>query len=113
VPRRDPPVRSDLQHRRGEPRDRKISRAPFPVDAGEVPAAHGLLSHRARRHVDESQRALARGVIDRSALIEDDWTREIVDADFVLIAIPVGGTRPWIAFANWMLGIAKAIKGWH
>jgi hypothetical protein len=29
----------------------------------------------------------------------------------LLIAIPVGGTRPWIAFANWMLGIAKAIKG--
>jgi len=29
----------------------------------------------------------------------------------LLIAIPVGGTRPWMAFANWMLGIAKAIKG--
>lgn len=29
----------------------------------------------------------------------------------LLIAIPVGGTRPWLAFANWMLGIAKAIKG--
>jgi hypothetical protein len=29
----------------------------------------------------------------------------------LLIAIPVGSTRPWIAFANWMLGIAKAIKG--
>lgn len=29
----------------------------------------------------------------------------------LLIAIPVGSTGPWIAFANWMLGIAKAIKG--
>ena len=29
----------------------------------------------------------------------------------LLIAIPVGSTRPWMAFANWMLGMAKAIKG--
>lgn len=29
----------------------------------------------------------------------------------LLMAIPVGSTRPWLAFANWMLGIAKAIKG--
>lgn len=29
----------------------------------------------------------------------------------LLIAIPVGSTRPWMAFANWMLGLAKAIKG--
>jgi hypothetical protein len=28
-----------------------------------------------------------------------------------VIAIPVGSTRPWIAFASWMLGRAKAIKG--
>jgi hypothetical protein len=28
----------------------------------------------------------------------------------LLVAIPVGGTRPWMAFANWMLEIAKAIK---
>jgi hypothetical protein len=29
----------------------------------------------------------------------------------LLIAIPVGETRPWMAFANWMLGMAKTIKG--
>lgn len=29
----------------------------------------------------------------------------------LLIAIPVGSTRPWMAFANWMLELAKAIKG--
>jgi hypothetical protein len=29
----------------------------------------------------------------------------------LLIAIPIGSTGPWMAFANWMLGIAKAIKG--
>lgn len=29
----------------------------------------------------------------------------------LLIAIPVGGTRPWLAFANWVLGIATAMKG--
>jgi hypothetical protein len=29
----------------------------------------------------------------------------------LLVAIPVGSTRPWMAFANWMLGMAKAIKG--
>jgi hypothetical protein len=29
----------------------------------------------------------------------------------LLAAIPVGSTGPWMAFANWMLGIAKAIKG--
>lgn len=29
----------------------------------------------------------------------------------LLIAIPVGETHTWMAFANWMLGIAKAIKG--
>ena len=45
------------------------------------------------RSPENLQRALARGVIDRSALLEDDWTREIVDADFVLIAIPVAQYR--------------------
>jgi hypothetical protein len=29
----------------------------------------------------------------------------------LLVAIPVGSTGPWMALANWMLGIAKAIKG--
>ena len=29
----------------------------------------------------------------------------------LLAAIPVGSTAPWIAFANWMLKIAKTIKG--
>lgn len=45
------------------------------------------------RSSENLQRALARGVIDRSVLLEDDWTREIVDADFVVIAIPVAQYR--------------------
>ncbi len=28
----------------------------------------------------------------------------------LLVAIPLGGTGPWMAFASWMLGQAKAIK---
>jgi len=28
----------------------------------------------------------------------------------LLIAVPIGRTGPWIAFANWMLSIAKTIK---
>jgi hypothetical protein len=29
----------------------------------------------------------------------------------LLVAISVGSTAPWIALANWMLRMAKAIKG--
>jgi hypothetical protein len=29
----------------------------------------------------------------------------------LLVAIPIGSMGPWMAFANWMLRIAKAIKG--
>lgn len=29
----------------------------------------------------------------------------------LLVAIPVGSTAPWMAFANWMLRMARAIKG--
>jgi prephenate dehydrogenase len=32
-------------------------------------------------------------VIDRAVMLRDDWTREITDADFVLIAIPVAQYR--------------------
>jgi prephenate dehydrogenase len=42
-------------------------------------------------------RALARGVIDRGVMLGGDWTREIVDSDFVLIAIPVAQYRPVLA----------------
>ena len=41
---------------------------------------------RSRSNLD---RALKRGVIDRAVMLDDDWTREIQGADFVLIAIPV------------------------
>jgi len=29
----------------------------------------------------------------------------------LLLAIPIGSTAPWIAFADWMLKIARTIKG--
>jgi prephenate dehydrogenase len=35
----------------------------------------------------EAARAL--GVVDRAVAIDDDWTRELADADFVLLATPV------------------------
>ncbi|HKV24230.1 MAG TPA: hypothetical protein VJN93_06525 [Candidatus Acidoferrum sp.] len=28
----------------------------------------------------------------------------------LLLAIPIGRTGPWMAFANWMMGLAKAVK---
>ncbi len=39
------------------------------------------------------ERALARGAIDRGVVLDEDWTREIAGADFVLIAIPVAQYR--------------------
>jgi prephenate dehydrogenase len=45
------------------------------------------------RSEENLRRALARGVIDRAVMLRDDWTREITDADFVLIAIPVAQYR--------------------
>ena len=41
---------------------------------------------RSRSNLD---RALARGIVDRAVMLGDDWPREIRNADFVLIAIPV------------------------
>ena len=38
-------------------------------------------------------RALVRGAIDRGLLLDADWTREIADADLVVIAIPVAQYR--------------------
>ena len=49
---------------------------------------------RSRSNLD---RALARGVIDRAAMLGDDWTREVQGADFVLIAIPVAQYRETLA----------------
>jgi prephenate dehydrogenase len=43
------------------------------------------------------QRALARGAIDRAVLLDDDWAREVVGADFVLMAIPVAQCREMFA----------------
>ena len=49
---------------------------------------------RSRENLD---RALAKGAIDRALMLTDDWTREIRDADFVLIAIPVAQYRDTLA----------------
>ncbi len=38
-------------------------------------------------------RALARGVVDRAMMLGEDWTREVTDSDFVLLAIPVAQYR--------------------
>jgi prephenate dehydrogenase len=45
------------------------------------------------RSEENLRRAVARGVIDRGIMLDDDWTREVTDADFVLIAIPVAQYR--------------------
>lgn len=45
------------------------------------------------RSQENLRRAVARGVIDRGMMLGDDWTRELTDADFVLIAIPVAQYR--------------------
>jgi hypothetical protein len=39
------------------------------------------------------------------------WMAGLFSIVLLLIAIPVGMTAPWMAFANWMLGIAKSLKG--
>jgi prephenate dehydrogenase len=49
---------------------------------------------RSRSNLD---RALARGIVDRAIMLGDDWTREVRDADFVLIAIPVAQYRETFA----------------
>jgi prephenate dehydrogenase len=49
------------------------------------------------RSRENLQRALRKGVIDRAVMLTDDWVREIVDADFVLIAIPVAQYRDTFA----------------
>lgn len=45
------------------------------------------------RSEENLRRAVARGVIDRGMMLDDDWAREVTDADFVLIAIPVAQYR--------------------
>jgi prephenate dehydrogenase len=45
------------------------------------------------RSQENLRRAVARGVIDRAMMLCDDWTRELTDADFILIAIPVAQYR--------------------
>ena len=49
---------------------------------------------RSRSNLD---RALSRGIIDRAIMLGDDWAREVRDADFVLIAIPVAQYRETFA----------------
>ena len=49
---------------------------------------------RSRANLD---RALARGAIDRAAMLDDDWTRDAGSADLVLIAIPVAQYRGVLA----------------
>ena len=45
------------------------------------------------RSEENLRRAVARGVIDRGIMLDDDWAREVTGADFVLIAIPVAQYR--------------------
>ena len=49
---------------------------------------------RSRANLD---RALARGAIDRGYMLDENWTREVANADFVLIAIPVAQYRSVLA----------------
>jgi len=49
------------------------------------------------RSRENLQRALRKGAIDRAVLLGDDWVREIRDADFVLVAIPVAQYRDTFA----------------
>jgi prephenate dehydrogenase len=49
------------------------------------------------RSRENLQRALRKGAIDRAVMLGDDWLREIRDADFVLIAIPVAQYRDTFA----------------
>jgi prephenate dehydrogenase len=49
------------------------------------------------RSRENLERALAKGAIDRALLLTDDWTREVRNADFVLIAIPVAQYRDTFA----------------
>jgi prephenate dehydrogenase len=49
------------------------------------------------RSRENLNRALQKGVVDRAVMLSDDWTREVRDADFVLIAIPVAQYRETFA----------------
>jgi len=55
------------------------------------------------------ERALARGAIDRGLTLDEDWTREIGDADFVLIAIPVAQYRGVLAALAPALGRGSVV----
>ena len=61
---------------------------------------------RSRENLD---RALARGVIDRAVILDDDWAREVHAADFVLIAIPVAQYRETLAALAPALGNATIV----
>jgi prephenate dehydrogenase len=52
--------------------------------AGRVRTVVGV--GRGRANLDE---ALARGIVDRAVTLDADWTRELADADLVLLAAPV------------------------
>jgi prephenate dehydrogenase len=54
-------------------------------EAGRVGAVVGV--GRGRANLDA---ALARGIVDRAVTLDQPWTREIEDADLVLVATPVG-----------------------
>ena len=53
-------------------------------EAGAVAEVVGV--GRTRANLDE---ALARGIVDRAATLDEDWTAELLDADMVLVAAPV------------------------
>lgn len=53
--------------------------------ADELGSAVGV--GRSRANLDE---ALRRGIVDRAYTLDEDWTRELADADIVLLATPVG-----------------------
>ncbi|HEY7787138.1 MAG TPA: prephenate dehydrogenase/arogenate dehydrogenase family protein, partial [Casimicrobiaceae bacterium] len=61
---------------------------------------------RSRANLD---RALAKGVIDRAMTHGDDWTREVTDADFVLLAIPVAQYREILTALAPALGRAAVV----
>jgi len=49
------------------------------------------------RSRDNLDRALSRGVVDRAMMLDEAWTREVADADVVLVAIPVAQHRGVLA----------------
>jgi prephenate dehydrogenase len=52
-----------------------------------VPLGNVVGVGRSRANLDE---ALRRAIVDRAYTLDEDWTRELADADIVLLATPVG-----------------------